>query len=180
MLESKRFPREFVFKGPSLDIKTAKFRRGESQEKRRERCRECKRLYNELFGMEASLKNHTKNLDTLFWKLKRLAKKVKQLSKDQAFREKVDILLNVIGALLSGGTTTVVRKVAGEMIGLVGTAIGLPSNANRIRNLLNQINRKTFDYERVQVNRKFILDGISKFYVPYRNLECLPTVARRF
>ena len=180
MIESKRFPREFILANPKITTKSARHRPGETPEQFQARCKECKRLRGVLLGLEDSLKRNSIRMKQIFSNRDALQRELKRLYEDQEFWKKIDAVFQGISLLLSVGTASVVKAALSKAFGVVGTIIGLPTSTQRIRTILQDIAAKTNKYQELQENHKKFLQDISKVYQPYRKMECRPTVARRF
>ena len=69
-------------------------------------------------------------------KSRELTQRANALSDDDLVRTKIEISLNLIGLVVSGGTANAAIKALGSAIGTVGSAIGFASNEEKIRRLL--------------------------------------------
>jgi len=100
VLESKRLPREMIFKRTRLE---------ESRERQRVG-RECHRLAQEVRGLENTMNGVRREQDRALQKAKSLNADAKRLGEKSLFREKISWALNAVGTAISGGSATAAKK----------------------------------------------------------------------
>lgn len=144
------------------------------------RTQECDKLFRELIGLENSLKNNAGNLNSIFYDLRHLGEGLKNLEANQLTRQKIGLLLDAIGLIVSGGATTAVRRLAGELISTVGSFLGVSVESRKIAEISRQIQNKTFEYDREKTERDYILKKIIDLEKIYATLDCRPKIPRPF
>ena len=174
MIESKRLPREFILLNQNeLKENRNKFK-NETQPERRARQAKCKQLHTNLQGMQRKRDDFQKKRNQLFRDRNKMKNDLKRLHKDARFWNMVDILFNAIGALVSGGSTLVVRQTAAQVIGLIGTILGLQTHERVIKNIITKIKKATYDHDRLTGEIDYFQRNIDEHYRIRKDLCCSP------
>lgn len=162
MIESKRLPREMVLKQSRLE---------ESRERQRID-RECHRLARDVRGIEGTVSDIRREQDRALREANALNREAKRLAEESFARTKISLMLDAVGAALSGGSSTVAKRVMGNAISTIGTLVGFTSLEQQITEKLSEARGKMDQFENFTGQLAHLEDGIARINKTRKELGC--------
>ena len=160
MLESKRFPREFVLK------------RACSQNEKIRNDRERLRLLREINGIKETMRKIRRDRDRTLQKAGNLRQEIDRLVARSVFKTKLELVLNGLGTLISRGSVRSAGKIIGDSLGLLATLVGLTTLEQQIKRRLIQLDGLMLRFRDLGEQLDHLEKGMGRMHQTRDRLKC--------
>ena len=160
MLESKRFPREFVFK------------RACSQSQKIRNDRERLRLLREINGIKETMRKIRRDRDRTLQKAGNLRQEINRLVAKSVFKENLELVLNGLGLAISRGRVGSAGKIIGDALGVLTNLVGLTSYEQQIKRRLIQLEGLMLEFKDLGEQLDHLEKGMGRKHQTRGKLKC--------
>lgn len=160
MLESKRLPREMVFK------------RACSQDEKIRNDRERLRLLREINGIKETMRKIRRDRDRTLQDAGNLRREIDRLVAKSVFKENLELVLTGLGTLISRGSVSSAGKIIGNALGVLANLVGLTSFEQQIKRRLIQLEGLMLRFQDLGGQLDHLEKGMGRMHQTRDKLKC--------